>query len=128
MKRKMTLSNGVELTVNEWTIGSRHDPYSAKSLSLDIPSLFMHAEMYDDGLGRNRVTVVIADVVMHEREWFYCGGGAESRNKDRCNTTYANLLARKYLGVRFDDAEHEFDERMNKLECRDPYGPPSKYI
>ena len=96
---------GLRATVREWSIGPAYDPYSATEITLTKPNGDA-ACYYSDGLGRNRVHLA-SDHNERSLEWFTGFSSDEGRNA-RAQELKAQLLARRLMGVTFDDAYYEW--------------------
>jgi len=106
----------MQVQIHDWNIGPAHDPYSASLITLKKDDI--SCECYNDGLGRDWVQVLKGDVVIVRREWNFFQTSPLQR---RLNTLYSNLLARRYVGKRFDEAESEYYENYNPRNCSSYY-------
>lgn len=115
----MKLDNGLKVDIKERAIGPSHDPYSAKTVYIERGEFT--AQRYQDGLGRESVMVLKGSECVAGREWFH---DYSNTNKNKCNSTYANLIVRRHLGISCDDAEQQYQENW----VEDPMGGIGRYI
>lgn len=99
MNLLLNKKTGLRVKEKQWHIGPHHDPYQATLLILYLPG-GTEAHRYHDALGCNRVTLYQQHEKVREEEWFDI-----SQPHFRCRDTKANLLAKRHIGMRFDDAE-----------------------
>ena len=95
----------VKIDIQEHTIGCAHDPYSATAVTLECGDIF--CERFTDGLGREHVIIMRNNEIVAQRAWNYFQA---QPNQIHCNNLYADLIARRYAGISFRDAENKFNE------------------
>lgn len=94
---------GIKVLVTHGEIGPSHDPYG--TCSVQITRGDKSAMFYSDGLGQFRFFLTEAGDITRSIEWVDC----LRRPKSVCNETKVNILARRHVGVRFDEAEEFFN-------------------
>ncbi len=99
-----------KIKVKDWDIGPAHDPYSASLIEIRKGNIT--CESYNDGLGTDWVQVLQGDVVIVRREWNWFKTSPQQRKN---NNLYANLLARRYSGMTFDEAEGKYYDMYNPM-------------
>lgn len=115
------------VTVREWAIGPSHDPYSAWEITLSLQD-GTKGMFYSDGLGRRSVEFFsdYDDEPVRSFEW-YDGARPEEMRRSKLLLLKANLLAKRIVGKRFDEAEQKWEEQQSAIQ-EDPMGPASRYI
>lgn len=89
--------------VTSRTIGPLHDPYDSTCVCITDGDVV--AERYTDGLGTDWVRITKAGKLIVLREWNFFKVDKQTRHN---NDLYANLVAKRHVGKRFDDAEAEY--------------------
>lgn len=102
------------------TVGPRHDPYGALHIKINAGSNGF-ATLYTDGLG-TAVAKFYSDFddanPAREIKW-----NGNDRRLDKQMTLKVNIIARRTMGLRFDDVEAFYNNLPN-----DPMGPASRYM
>jgi hypothetical protein len=95
------------ITLRTGTIGPAHDPYGTTRVTVNAPN-GDHATLYTNGLGMCRAEFRSGtDGGRSARaiEWF--DAGHDDRRARQCELK-ANLIARRSIGLRFDEAERVY--------------------
>ena len=123
---KQSIPHPYTINVREFAVGPRHDPdpYGATEVTITLRD-GTKAAFYTDGLGARRANFYsdYQTLPVLSMEWTE-GWTKEDHQRCRNMELKANLRAKRILGIRFDDAESEF----NATAGEDPMGPASRYI
>lgn len=105
-------ATGLRVKHKQWTIGPYHDPYSAELLMLYTVSAEAH--LYWNGLGTMRFTLFVNKRKFREEEFH--DSCPPNREELKMWKTKINLLAKRYVGARFDEAEEELLRAEGRME------------
>jgi hypothetical protein len=103
-----TTTQAPKIVYKDRVIGPSHDPYSAMTISVTVGN--RSVEYYSDGLGTNWYELHEAGMLLRREEW-HDGWCERSMRVARAAKTKGNILARRLVGMTFDEAITEAFEQ-----------------